>query len=320
MNEQSRRLKTGIFLVGSLLLVLAILFFLGGRDLFASKVKVSTYFEESVQGLSRGASVKYRGAPIGTVSDIRILFSKRIVRVDMEIDVDSFAGNNRDFKAEFIREVRENGLRCRLEYLGITGLKFVDFDYHKSVTANFETPDFLASSGTVYVPSVRSSFTDIYTSVAGAIEKINKINIEEIGDDVSRALREIVSLLADPALKSAISRIDEAAANLETGSKTLVRVLDEEQLARILASLDDNLKNLDSFIKTLNRDTAAAKLPESSAAFRAASEAVVESRMELDNTLLKLNQTIDSFRMLVEYLERDPGALLHGKNRSDEKR
>lgn len=320
MNEQSRRLKTGIFLVGSLLLVLVILFFLGGRDLFASKVKVSTYFEESVQGLSRGASVKYRGAPIGTVSDIRILFSKRIVRVDMEIDVDSFAGNNRDFKAEFIREVRENGLRCRLEYLGITGLKFVDFDYHKSAATNFETPDFLASSGTVYVPSVRSSFTDIYTSVAGAIEKINKINIEEIGDDVSRALREVVSLLADPALKSAISRIDEAAANLETGSKTLVRVLDEERLARILASLDDNLRNIDSFIRTLNRDTAAAKLPESSAAFRAASEAVVESRMELDNTLLKLNQTIDSFRMLVEYLERDPGALLHGKNRSDEKR
>ena len=58
MNEQSRRLNTGIFLIGSLLLVLAILFFLGGRDLFSSKVKVSTYFEESVQGLSRGAAVK----------------------------------------------------------------------------------------------------------------------------------------------------------------------------------------------------------------------------------------------------------------------
>ena len=320
MNEQSRRLNTGIFLIGSLLLVLAILFFLGGRDLFSSKVKVSTYFEESVQGLSRGASVKYRGAPIGTVSDIRILFSKRIVRVDMEIDVDSFAGNNRDFKKEFIAEVRENGLRCRLEYLGITGLKFVDFDYHKSAPSDFKTPDFMDSSDTVYVPSVRSSFTDIYTSVAGAIEKINKINIEEIGDDVSRALREVVSLLSDPALKSAISRIDEAAANLETGSGTLVRVLNEERLTRILASLDDNLRNIDSFIKALNRDAAAAKLPESAAAFRAASEAVVESRMELDNTLLKLNQTIDSFRMLVEYLEGDPGALLRGKRRPDEKR
>ena len=150
MNEQTRRLRTGIFLTGGLLLVLIILFFLGGRDLFTRKIKVCTYFEESVQGLSRGAAVKYRGAPIGTVSDIRIIFSKRIVRVDMEIEIDSFSGIMGDFRTEFMNEVRDNGLRCRLEYLGITGLKFIDFDYRKSAGGDLDVP---ASS---FLPPSRS--------------------------------------------------------------------------------------------------------------------------------------------------------------------
>ena len=98
MNEQKRRLRTGIFLVSGVLLVLLILFFLGGRDLLTNKVYVRTYFPESVQGLSRGAAVKYRGAPIGTVSKVSILFSKRIVQVDMEIDVSSFAGEEEEIR------------------------------------------------------------------------------------------------------------------------------------------------------------------------------------------------------------------------------
>ncbi len=315
MNEQTRRLHTGIFLTGGLLLVLAILFFLGGRDLFARKLKISTYFEESVQGLSRGAAVKYRGAPIGTVSDISIIFSKRIVRVDMEIDVDSFSGIAGDFRSEFMREVRDNGLRCRLEYLGITGLKFIDFDYRKSAGGDLKAPEFIDDPDTLYVPSVPSSFTDIYTSVAGAIEKIGKINIEEIGSDVSRALQEIVSLISDPAWKSAISRIDEAAANIETLSGSVTRAVDEQRLDRILSGFENSLTNLDVLIRSMNKNLDDSKFPESARAFRAAAAAVVDSRMEISNVIFKVNQAIDSFRMLFDYLESDPGALLRGKER-----
>ena len=314
MNEQTRRLHTGIFLTGGLLLVLAILFFLGGRDLFARKIKISTYFEESVQGLSRGAAVKYRGAPIGTVSDIRIIFSKRIVRVDMEIDVDSFSGIEGNFSSEFMHEVRDNGLRCRLEYLGITGLKFIDFDYRKSAGGDLSTPEFI-DDNTLYVPSVPSSFTDIYTSVAGAIDKISRINIEEIGSDVSRALQEIVSLISDPAWKSAINRIDEAAANIETLSGSVTRAVDESRLDRIFSGIEKNLANLDALIVSMNKNLADSKLPESTQAFRSAAAAVVDSRSELNNVIFKVNQAIDSFRMLVDYLESDPGALLRGKER-----
>lgn len=315
MNEQKQRLRIGIFIVSGLLLVLAILFFLGGRDLMTPKIKVHTYFPESVQGLSHGAAVKYRGAPIGTVSKVSILFSKRIVQVDMEIDVSSFAGEEEEIRNELIQEIR-NGLRCRLEYLGITGLKFIDFDYFAAPGDELPiAPNFIGDPFAIYVPSVPSTFTDIYASVARAIEKLDKINIDEISSDVSKALGEVVSLLSDPALKSAINRINEAAANLENCTGTINRAVDEERLVRLLSSFEKSLGNIDALVQQLNSDAAKAKLPESAAAFRSATEAVVESRQDFGNTLLKLNQTLDSLRLLIDYLESDPSSLLNGKKR-----
>lgn len=331
MNEKKRRLVTGGFLVGSLLLVLAVLFFLGGRDLFTNKIPVCTYFVESVQGLSRGSAVKFKGAPIGTVSDVRIIFPNYVL-VEMEIDTSRFAGDGGGVNKTMLkREVRQNGLNCRLEYVGITGLKFIDLDYHDTGkdkdNQGLTPPEFVSRSGALYIPSVKSSFTDISTSVAGAIDKINQINIREMGDDISNILHELRALISDPTLLSTIRHINEVAANLEETSGMLGRVIDEERVENLVNNLEETIGNLRTLMQRVDETAANANIPESTEAFRSAarhvsesatafrraSEAVVYSRQELGSTLLKLNQTIDSLRLLIDCLERDPGSLLRGK-------
>ena len=332
MKEKIRRLRTGIFIVGSLLRVLAILFFLGGRDLFSKKIKLCTYFDESVQGLSRGAAVKFKGAPIGTVSGIRIIFPDYVL-VEMELDESSFTDGG-DFEDSFLHEVRENGLCCRLEYVGITGLKYVDFDYRHAENKRKEPPSFIGRTDAIYVPSVNSSFTDIYTSVAGAIEKINQINIKEISDETTEILRDVRALLSDPALTETLQHLNAVTANLESTSGMLGRVVDEDRLDNLITALEDSLKNLQGFIQRMDEAAVGANIPESAAVFRSsanrvadsasslrtASAAVVEGQQEMSNTMLKLNQAIDSLRMLIEYVESDPGSLLRGKGRPNEKK
>jgi len=332
MKEKTRRLRAGIFIVGSLTLVLAILFFLGGRDLFANKIRLCTYFDESVQGLSRGAAVKFKGAPIGTVSEIRIIFPNYVL-VEMELDESNFTDGG-DFEDSFLHEVRENGLCCRLEYVGITGLKFVDFDYHPSEKKRREPPSFIGKTAAIYVPSVNSSFADISTSVAGAIDKLNQINIKEMSEEVTEIMRDVRALLSDPALISTLHHLNEVTANLESTSGMLGRVIDEDRMENLVTSLEDSLKNLQGFIRRMDDAAAGANIPESAAVFRSsanqvaesasslknASAAVVEGQQEMSNTMLKLNQAIDSLRMLIEYLESDPGSLLRGKGRPNEKK
>jgi len=334
MNERMRRLRTGFFLVASLLVVLAILFFLGGRDLFTKKIKACTYFDESVQGLNRGAAVKFKGATIGTVSNIRIIFPNYVL-VEMEIDVSRFAAASGDIEGAFISEVQKKGLCCRLEYAGITGLKFIDFDYHpidENSKNKKEPPSFIGKTDGIYVPSVSSSFADISTSVAGAIDKLNQINVKEMSEEITGIMRDLRALISDPALSAAVRHLSEVAANLETTSGMLGRVVDEERLENLISSLEESLKDIKGFIRHMDEAATGANIPESAAAFRNsaakvadgaaamenASAAVVNGQLELSNTLLKLNQTIDSLRMLIEYIERDPGALLRGKTRSDE--
>ena len=335
MNERSRRLRTGSFLVAALLLVLVILFFLGGRNLFSKKIRICTYFDESVQGLNRGAAVKFKGAPIGTVSDIRIIFPNYVL-VEMEIDVSRFTAAGGDFEKAFLREVRENGLCCRLEYVGITGLKFVDFDYHQmDVEKNKkEPPSFIGKTDAIYVPSVSSSFADISTSVAGAIDKLNQINIREISEELTEIMRDLRALISDPALASTLHHLSEVAANLENTSGMLGRVVDEDRVENLVSTLEGSLNSLQSFVRRMDDAAADAKIPESAAAFRNSADKVAEAtvslrqagssvvnvQQELSNTLLKLNQAIDSLRMLVEYLESDPGSLLRGNTRPNEKK
>ena len=333
MNERIRRLRTGSFLVAALLLVLTILFFLGGRDLFSKKIKVCTYFDESVQGLNRGAAVKFKGAPIGTVSDIRIIFPNYVL-VEMEIDVSRFTAAGGDFEKAFLREVRENGLCCRLEYVGITGLKFVDFDYHPSEKRRQEPPSFISQTDAIYVPSVHSSFTDVFTSVADAINKLNQINIKEMSEEITEIMRDVRALLSDPALTETLQHLNAVSANLESTSGMLGRVVDEDRLDNLVTALEDSLKNLQGFIRRMDDAAAGANIPESAAVFRSsasqvaesvsalktASAAVVEGQQEMSNTMLKLNQAIDSLRMLIEYIESDPGSLIRGKGRPNEKK
>lgn len=316
MDEKTRRLRTGSFVVGGLLLVLLILFFLGGKDLFAHKITVVTTFSESVQGLSRGSAVKFRGAPIGTVSDISIHFASNLVQVEMEIDVASFSDNEDELRSKFLHAVREKGLRCRLEHQGITGLKFIDFDYFGNTSMARIKGLNAKAFDAIEVPSVPSTFQDVLGTITKSLDRLGKIDIEGISGDVAKTISEISELLGDPAIRSAINRINEAAANIEASTQTINRVFDEERLDKLMVSLESGIVKINKFVDDAGRETVAAKLPESAAAFRSASSAVVESRREIGNTLFKLNQTLDALKMLVEYIESDPNSLLNGKKKA----
>ena len=95
MNDRNQKLRIGMFVIGGVLLLLIMLFFFGMSDFFTHKVAVRTYFSESVQGLTVGSGVKYRGVPIGTVSKIAIRVSDKLVEVNMEIQLDHFVNVER---------------------------------------------------------------------------------------------------------------------------------------------------------------------------------------------------------------------------------
>ena len=99
MNDQTQKFRIGLFVLGGVA-VLAMLFFFGLSNLFTHRAKVQSFFSESVQGLTVGSAVKYRGVPIGTVTRIVIRVSDKLVQVDMEVDFDTFV--NKVYLATYV--------------------------------------------------------------------------------------------------------------------------------------------------------------------------------------------------------------------------
>ena len=320
-NDSFQKIKIGLFVIGGLALLIAILFFLGMTDIFTNKATVQTFFSESVQGLTVGSAVKYRGVPIGNVTKISIRVTDKLVQVDMAVELEHSVsggekGQQRSVFRRFFQSELEQGMRCRLEYAGITGMRYIDFDYFATPGQTLsEPPAGMLEPGTLYIPAVPSPFRDILKAIGTSLDRISRIRFEEISDGLERSLSELSGLLGDPALKSTIVRINDAAENLELGSRTLSRVFSEERLNRLMTVLEEDLDNVNKLTGQLIRETRDAKLPESAAAFRDASNAISFSQDELANTLTKLNQTLDALTELADSLSADPSSIVSGKKK-----
>src|SRR5438477_10217476 len=70
MSAQAHYFKIGLFMLSGITLVVLAVIILGAGALFKKKFMMETYFDESVQGLSVGAPLKYRGVTIGRVEHI----------------------------------------------------------------------------------------------------------------------------------------------------------------------------------------------------------------------------------------------------------
>lgn len=320
-NDSPQAIKIGLFVLGGLVLLIAVLFFLGMADLFTDKATVQTCFSESVQGLTVGSAVKYRGVPIGNVTKISIRVSDKLVQVDMAVELEHFVsgeekGRQRNDFLRFFQSELEQGMRCRLEYAGITGMRYIDFDYFETPEQTLpEPPAGVPAPGTLYIPAVSSPFRDILKAIGTSLERISQIRFAEISDGLERNLSELSGLLGDPALKSTIARINDAAENLELSSRTISRVFNEERLNHLMTVLEQELENVNKLTSQLIKETRDAKLPESAAAFRDASNAISFSQEELTSTLTKLNQALDALTELADSLSADPSSIVSGKKK-----
>ncbi|MEM7262663.1 MAG: MlaD family protein [Planctomycetota bacterium] len=143
------RVEPGYFKIGSFVLVGLALLTVGitvfGAGLFGGdRTYLETYFDESVQGLSKGSPVKYRGVQIGFVEEINFCrnkyaldpadanFEKHTRYVYTRVALYPTIFENFEDRTEVERtlaDLVDRGLRTRLTSLGVTGTVYLEVDY-----------------------------------------------------------------------------------------------------------------------------------------------------------------------------------------------
>lgn len=322
MMRIGRATAVGAFVLGALALgVIAIVLF-AGQNLFAQKLRVVAYFQNSVAGLTVGAPVTLRGVKIGTVQSMKVYLKLPdlvpVIPVYMEIDPTQVSWTNAPLTAGVsdLELAVKAGLRAQLATQSlVTGQVTVNLDFHP------ETPASMV--GTVYdvpeIPTIPSDFQKIKDQIAD-------LKLPELADKARTALtgiNEVVDELqgkVGPLADSFKQTSDDARATLDT-TTAAVRDL-QANASRTLDSVTHLANTADAEVRTAGTEITQAVATVNRAAAEAGkamddlhdiTEARSSTRDNLDAAVRDLAASASSLRNFSRQIEQNPSTLLLGR-------
>ena len=328
MSKKANPTMIGIFVLGATILAVGGIVFIGSIQFLSKKETFVLYFDESVNGLEVGAPVKFKGVPIGQVTEIRIRWNQdetsAHVPIFIEIDVRrlvSRLGVSIDLADEEVYRAQVNeGLRGNLvlESL-ITGLLYIELDYE----AGIERPVFIQDKVILKeIPTTPSAMAEIGKTFTEVIARISAIDVEAINNKLIQMLDSINESIVDMKFSkisdgiidatesfSSIAKSEKIAATVDSLNEALIEV--RRLAGKIESKIDPVLENAGETNKKLQ--IALENVSEAVDQLRYAFEPESSFRYEIESALTELAEAAESARMLVEYLERNPKALLTGK-------
>jgi len=247
MEESKRYFRLGLFVVVTLTILAAVLFVLGGRKLFQPTYTFETYFNESVAGLELGAPVRFRGVPLGQVSEILrstatyekdVPMEKRreyiVVRAKVNLSAEEAEQMNRDAS-----QMVKKGLRAQTQLAGITGQQYLAIDFLDPV--KYPPLEFPWTPKYPYVPSAPSLTGEIVAKAQTFLASLNDADIKTLGQNLN-------ALVVNLDKKVSEAQVAELFKNANTTIARIDRILAAAPIDHTLRKIDSAATSLDGIL------------------------------------------------------------------------
>lgn len=210
METRANYVAVGAFVLVLMLGLAGFVIWLSQVALQEETQRYRILFSGSVTGLQVGSMVRYRGIPIGEVSDIAIA-RENIERVEVVVEVEATAPVKTDSVA-------------RLEFQGITGGVYVliaggSQEAPLLATASDEDPPLIASEPST-IQAVLDSLPDILAKTDQLMIRANDVLSEDNVAALSGAITDVKTItgalaLQAPSLERVVDDIDSLVVNLD---------------------------------------------------------------------------------------------------------
>jgi paraquat-inducible protein B len=270
------------------------------------RIEAVSYFQGAVDGLTPGSPVTFQGLRVGEVTSIDLSYDPKldaiVAPVHYLVEPERIANVSvieHRGPLENARLLVQRGMRAQLKTTNLlTGQMAVSLEMMTD-----PPPAELRVEGDVIVmPSAPGELAGITGSVNQLLSKLNNMPFAQIGNDLADMLGGASKITNDPELTKAIASLQDMVASaqvilkqLDAGASPAVR-----QLPAIARNLDVTLTQaahtLDSLNKGYGDDS--------------------KFRGDMDRTMVTLNDTIRSLRVLADLLARHPEALVQGRTNS----
>jgi paraquat-inducible protein B len=291
---------------------------------YTEKSRWLLYFEGSVRGLTVGSPVEFRGIPVGQVLDINMEFDAAkktfLIPVLIEIEQERIKVINEMKETDGKKQndfLVEQGMRAQLKTGSlITGQLYVDLDFHP----NAEPAQIIWEGRYPQMPTVPTSMEEITTSLTQLLKKLEKLPIEQIGNDLRDTIQGAKRLVNSAELQEAITALNQTLNQAQIFAATLNKVITPE-LRSAVANLNTTLKHTKKLAQNFDRTVVPeldATLKEAQFTLNAIKGSVSKDSplyYELMRVFKELSGAARSIRVMADYLERNPDALIYGKGK-----
>ena len=331
MSQKASPTAIGAFVLGALALIVTGLLTFGSGQFFKKTHNYVLYFKGNAKGLNVGAPVSFRGVKIGTVRNIELVENRAtteiFISVVVETDPDAFrevdAGTEISHEASEIplsKLIEKFGLRAKLATLSlVTGQLYIEFDFYP------DTPVHLTGFASPYqeIPTLPSAMDELEGALQTVVKSLREAPLRDVVNQLAAAVKGINSLIDSPALKDTLTILHETLQNL----RALTAKLDTQvtPLADSLRQTSEQAAGAFADVRKLLQDDTGRVVRLAESIELAANQARDTLRQtqrvvsavdgkDLETLVAELSEAARSIRVLADYLERHPEALIRGKN------
>jgi paraquat-inducible protein B len=319
MARRSNPAAVGLFVVASLIMIVAAVLVFGSRRFFRTHYDFVCFFQGDLNGLKVGAPVKFRGVPIGTVTSIRLGLAPEegTVRtgvigihlpVVFELDENQLVSKGITIgmlEPAMLNQLIKQGLRAQLAVESIlTGLLFIDIDLHPGTPMNRVLDP--RSSRYQEIPTIPTTIEQVQQVAMRALAELDRIDFAGMAHSIRDASDSIKEFARSQSLKDAINSLTVTAASLN-GAAVAIRAAANnvntkiDPLAASLKKTSDDADTTMKQVKLALGDVQTTLAPDSPVTY------------QLKTTLKDMSEASRSIRELADYLQRNPSALVRGK-------
>jgi paraquat-inducible protein B len=317
MSEKPHAIAIGAFILGALLIGFTIVIFALGTNFGQSRETVVMVFDGSVKGLNIGAPVAIRGVQIGQVTAIELMLDADsldlIMLVEAQLSGETIKRLGGDTKA-VTDQLIARGLRAQLKTQSLlTGLLYIQLDFRP------DKPPVLAQIDTDH-----TQIPTIPTDLELLARQVEEIDLAALAGKLEGTVDGLNAFVTNPAFQTLPARLEDSLASLtalsnelrgqvaasgpkldgvlDGASATLAGVNEElprlsaltrknlDVLSDAITAFEDTMSNIDSLVA-----------PGSATAY------------QLDKALRELTLASRAIQQLANMLDRQPEALLRGK-------
>ncbi len=314
MSSRVSPAMIGSFVVSGIVLVVAAVIIFGSGTVFDKKERFVAFFPGSVNGLTVGSNVAFRGVNVGSVRSILLAMGADTAnladsRVPVIFEVDETRiqarGASIDLSdPEEIQRLLEQGMSAQLDTESLlTGRLYVSLDFRPSSQPLLHGGDFDYPE----IPTVGSPMAEVQEKIRELADRFSDVDLEAVFERLSTTLDGVNEFVTDDELQSMPANVNALVASIDRTSGSIRQLVESvdtsvgplrEQVAQATVSAEESMSNLNETLGSL--------------------QTVVDPSaplvVGLVRTLEELELAARSLRRVSELLERDPAVLVRGRS------